>query len=150
MEMKIQSQQLNDEVSFKLYTFNRLVQQAYHDYLAPLNLTYTQYLVMKILLEEDEIPVNVISTRLSLDSNTVTPLLQRMEKQGVIMRKKRCADQRQRIIMLTAQGRDMREEIECVSAHVANSLLAMDMSCHEANILGELLSKFIHKIKSST
>ena len=94
----IQPQLLDDEISFKLYSLNRLIQQTYQDYLVPLGITYPQYLVMKILFEEDGIPVNVISARLMLESNTVTPLLQRMERLGLISRGLRCSDQRQRII----------------------------------------------------
>ena len=67
----IPPQILDDEISFKLYTLNRLIQQAYQSFLMPLRLTYPQYLVMKILLEEDQVPVNVISSKLNLESNTV-------------------------------------------------------------------------------
>lgn len=52
----IPSQQLDDEVSFKLYALNRLIQQAYQTYLVPLGITYPQYLVMKILMEQDGCP----------------------------------------------------------------------------------------------
>jgi DNA-binding MarR family transcriptional regulator len=143
---KIEIQQLDDEVSFKLYTLNRLIQQAYTRYLSPLGITYPQYLVMKVLFEKNEIPVNVISARLTLESNTVTPILQRMERQGLIVRKFRCSDQRQRIIMLTAQGEPLRQSVAQVSVQVATGLSEMDMTCTNAKILKELLSDFIRKI----
>lgn len=143
---KIEIQQLDDEVSFKLYTLNRLIQQAYTRYLSPLGITYPQYLVMKVLFEKNEIPVNVISARLTLESNTVTPILQRMERQGLIVRKFRCSDQRQRIIMLTAQGETLRQSIAQVSLQVATGLSKMDMTCTNAKILKELLNDFIRKI----
>lgn len=143
--MKIQSQQLDDEMSFKLYMLNRLIQQEYQVFLAPLHLTYPQYLVMKILMEGDGIPVNMITSRLMLESNTVTPILQRLEKQGLIKRGYSCNDQRQRIITLTDQGKDMRQEIVDVSSLVAESLREKDTSCETAhrleNMLGELISK---------
>lgn len=143
--MKIQSQQLDDEMSFKLYMLNRLIQQEYQVFLAPLHLTYPQYLVMKILMEGDGIPVNMITSRLMLESNTVTPILQRLEKQGLIKRGYSCNDQRQRIITLTDQGKDMRQEIVEVSSLVAESLREKDTSCETAhrleNMLGELISK---------
>lgn len=145
--MEIAPQQLDDEVSFKLYMLNRLFQQAYQNFLCPLNLTYPQYLVMKILLEEDGIPVNVISARLMLESNTVTPLLQRMEKQGLVSRGFRSEDQRQRIISLTEQGESMRADIAKVSSSVATSLSKLQMDCGMALQMGELLSEFIRKIK---
>ena len=143
--MKIRSQQLDDEMSFKLYMLNRLIQQEYQVFLAPLHLTYPQYLVMKILMEGDGIPVNMITSRLMLESNTVTPILQRLEKQGLIKRGYSCNDQRQRIITLTDQGKDMRQEIVEVSSLVAESLREKDTSCETAhrleNMLGELISK---------
>lgn len=143
--MKIRSQQLDDEISFKLYMLNRLIQQEYQVFLAPLHLTYPQYLVMKILMEGDGIPVNMITSRLMLESNTVTPILQRLEKQGLIKRGYSCNDQRQRIITLTDQGKDMRQEIVDVSSLVAESLREKDTSCETAhrleNMLGELISK---------
>ena len=143
--MKIRSQQLDDEMSFKLYMLNRLIQQEYQVFLAPLHLTYPQYLVMKILMEGDGIPVNMITSRLMLESNTVTPILQRLEKQGLIKRGYSCNDQRQRIITLTDQGKDMRQEIVDVSSLVAESLREKNTSCETAhrleNMLGELISK---------
>ena len=143
--MKIQSQKLDDEMSFKLYMLNRLIQQEYQVFLALLHLTYPQYLVMKILMEGDGIPVNMITSRLMLESNTVTPILQRLEKQGLIKRGYSCNDQRQRIITLTDQGKDMRQEIVEVSSLVAESLREKDTSCETAhrleNMLGELISK---------
>ena len=142
----IPSQQLDDEVSFKLYALNRLIQQTYQTYLVPLGITYPQYLVMKILMKQDGVPVNVISARLMLESNTVTPLLQRLEKQGLVMRGYNCTDQRQRIISLTDKGKSMRQSIDDVSGLVATSLSEMDMSCSVAGSLGRLLTEFIAKI----
>ena len=138
----IQPQLLDDEISFKLYSLNRLIQQTYQDYLVPLGITYPQYLVMKILFEE-----NVISARLMLESNTVTPLLQRMERLGLISRGLRCSDQRQRIISLTEKGKKMRMNVRDVSARVATSLSEMNMSCPTADNLGRLLTEFITKMR---
>lgn len=143
---KIETQPLDEEVSFKLYTLSRLIQQTYQVFLAPLGLTYVQYLVMKILLEKDGIAVNVISSRLVLASNTVTPLLQRMEKQGLLERKLMCRDQRQRIILLTDKGRAMRRQIAEVSVLVATSLSELKMNCVMANQLKDQLNDFIQKI----
>lgn len=144
--MKIPSQQLDDEMSFKLYMLNRLIQQEYQVFLAPLHLTYPQYLVMKILMEGDGIPVNVITSRLMLESNTVTPILQRLEKQGLIKRGYSCNDRRQRIITLTDQGKDMRQEIADVSSLVAESLREKDTSCETAHRLESMLGEFISKM----
>lgn len=143
---KIEIQQLDDELSFKLYTLNRLIQQTYTAFLTPLGITYPQYLVMKILMEKDEVPVNVISARLMLESNTVTPLLQRMERQELVERNIRCSDQRQRIISLSAKGEAMRHEVAEVSVKVATALSEMDMNCTIALMLKDVLNEAIQKI----
>ena len=76
---------LENQLCFRLYTASRLITQAYHPLLSEHGLTYPQYPVMLVLWEKDAQPVNDIAKRLLLETNTVTPLLQRMEKEGDIM-----------------------------------------------------------------
>ena len=78
--------------------------------LTELGITYPQYLVLMVLWEKDNQPVNDIAHRLLLETNTVTPLLQRMEKQGIVSRKKGKQDKRQQIVSLTERGRVMEEQ----------------------------------------
>ena len=73
---------LDNQLCFRLYTASRLLTQAYHPLLSEQGLTYPQYLVLLVLWEKDGQPVNDIAKRLCLETNTVTPLLQRMEKEG--------------------------------------------------------------------
>ena len=75
---------LDNQLCFRLYTASRLLTQAYHPLLSQYGLTYPQYLVLLVLWEKDEQPVNDIAKRLFLETNTVTPLLQRMEKEGLL------------------------------------------------------------------
>ena len=98
---------LENQLCFRLYTAARLTIGAYHPYLDPLGLTYPQYLVMLVLWEQDRQPVCDIAKKLLLDTNTVTPLLQRMEKSGLIVRTKGKEDTRQRIVSLTQKGKDL-------------------------------------------
>ncbi len=102
--------QLDNQVCFRLYTAARLVIQAYTPILTELGITYPQYLVLMVLWEKDMQPVNDIAHRLFLETNTVTPLLQRMEKQGIIIRQKGKEDKRQQIVSLTEEGRAMEEK----------------------------------------
>ena len=83
---------------------------AYHPYLAPLGITYPQYLVLLVLWEKDKRPVCEIGKRLLLETNTLTPLLQRMEKAGLVTRTRGKEDSRQRIVSLTERGRAMRKQ----------------------------------------
>ena len=89
---------LDNQLCFRLYTASRLLTQAYHPLLSVHGLTYPQYLVLLILWEKDAQPVNDIAKRLFLETNTVTPLLQRMEKEGILIRAKGEKDARQTIV----------------------------------------------------
>jgi len=102
--------QLGNQICFRLYTAARLVTQAYTPILTALGITYPQYLVLMVLWEKDTQPVNDIARRLHLETNTVTPLLQRMEKLGIVSRKKGEQDKRQQIVSLTPKGKELEEE----------------------------------------
>ena len=101
---------LENQLCFRLYTAARLTMGAYHPYLEPLGITYPQYLVLLVLWEKDKRPVCDIGKRLLLETNTLTPLLQRMEKAGLLTRTRGKEDSRQRIVSLTGKGRAMRQQ----------------------------------------
>ena len=102
--------QLDNQICFRLYSAARLVTQAYTPMLTELGITYPQYLVLMVLWEKDNQPVNDIAHRLLLETNTITPLLQRMEKLGIVSRKKGEQDKRQQIVSLTEKGKAMEEQ----------------------------------------
>jgi DNA-binding MarR family transcriptional regulator len=102
--------QLGNQLCFRLYTASRLITQAYTPMLTALGITYPQYLVLMVLWEQDVLPVNDIAHRLLLETNTVTPLLQRMEKLGLVIRKKGTQDKRQQIVSLTDKGKALEEQ----------------------------------------
>ena len=106
--------QLDNQICFRLYTATRLVVQAYTPMLSELGITYPQYLVLMVLWEKDNQPVNDIAHRLLLETNTITPLLQRMEKLGIVNRKKGEKDRRQQIVSLTEKGKNMEEKAYAV------------------------------------
>ena len=95
---------LDNQLCFRLYTASRLITQAYHPMLAEQGLTYPQYLVLMVLWEKDAQPVNDIAKRLRLETNTVTPLLKRMETEGFLTRSRGREDARQIIVKLTKKG----------------------------------------------
>lgn len=117
---------LDNQLCFRLYTAARLTMQAYFPYFEPLGITYPQYLVLLVLWEQDHQPVNDIAHRLHLETNTVTPLLQRMEKQGLVTRKRGKEDTRQRIVSLTAQGKALEEQAknipDCLVTQLADKV----------------------------
>jgi DNA-binding MarR family transcriptional regulator len=95
---------LDSQLCFRLYTASRLITQAYTPLLDKLGLTYPQYLVMMVLWEKDGQPVNDIAKRLMLETNTVTPLLQRMEAAGLVVRRRDAFDGRKVVVFLTPAG----------------------------------------------
>ena len=113
---------LENQLCFRLYTASRLITQAYHPLLGEHGLTYPQYLVLLVLWEKDRQPVNDIAHRLHLETNTVTPLLQRMEKQGLVTRKRGKEDTRQRIVSLTEQGKALEEKAKDIPNCLAQQL----------------------------
>ena len=113
---------LQNQLCFRLYTASRLVTQAYRPYLEPLGLTYLQYLVLLVLWEKDEQKVNDISRRLYLETNTITPLLQRMEQHDLIKRVKGKEDARQCIVSLTDKGKHLEEKAKDIPTCLSGQL----------------------------
>lgn len=95
---------LNDQVCFALYAASRAVTSLYRPLLDELGLTYPQYLVMLVLWEQGSSQVKDLGTALSLDSGTLSPLLKRLEKSGLIRRERRSEDERSVSITLTEEG----------------------------------------------
>ena len=119
---------LDNQLCFRLYAASRLVTQAYHPLLSELGITYPQYLVLLVLWEQDGQPVNDLAKRLHLETNTVTPLLQRMEKDGLVTRKRGKEDGRQVIVSLTARSREMEDRAAAIPAALSARLACSRLS----------------------
>lgn len=134
---------LENQLCFRLYTAARLTMSAYHPHLDPLGITYPQYLVLLVLWEQDKQPVCDIAKRLMLDTNTVTPLLQRMEKAGLLKRTKGKTDTRQRIVALTEKGKDLREKAkhipECLGANIMGKMEGAEKLAAMVPMLDQLI-----------
>ena len=111
-----------------------------------LGITYPQYLVLMVLWEKDSQPVNDIARRLLLETNTVTPLLKRMEKEGIIVRKKGEKDARQMIVSLTREGRELQEKLADVPLAVANAVMCDSVTPETAPQLFQMLDGIISKL----
>ena len=140
---------LDNQLCFRLYTAARLVTGLYQPYFAPLGITYPQYLVLLVLWEQDQQPVCDIGKRLMLDTNTVTPLLQRMEKAGLIARKRGTEDTRQRIVSLTDKGRAMREQAAKIPECLSSGIIDKIGSVNELTAIIPVLDKLIDGLKQS-
>ena len=140
--------QLDNQICFRLYTAARLVTQAYTPILTTLGITYPQYLVLMVLWEKDNQPVNDIARRLLLETNMVTPLLQRMEKLGIVSRKKGEQDKRMQIVSLTPKGKKMEEEAFAkVPAGVDEQLSACPLKFEDYQHLAQELDSIIETLK---
>ena len=140
--------QLDNQICFRLYTAARLITQAYTPMLAELDITYPQYLVLMVLWERDEQPVNDIAHRLLLETNTVTPLLQRMEKAGIVSRRKGREDKRQQIVSLTEKGRVMEERaFSLIPAGMAGKLATCPLKVEDYQRLAQDLDSLIETLK---
>jgi len=140
--------QLDNQICFRLYTAARLVTQAYTPILTALGITYPQYLVLMVLWEKDNQPVNGIAHHLMLETNTVTPLLQRMEKLGIVSRKKGEQDKRQQIVSLTPKGKALEEEAFAqIPSGMGEQLSACPLKLEDYQLLAQELDSIIDSLK---
>lgn len=138
---------LDNQLCFRLYTASRLITQAYHPMLADYGLTYPQYLVLLVLWEKDTKPVNDIAKRLMLETNTVTPLLKRMEAEGILTRTQGKKDARQMIVKLTKKGRELQEKLSEVPETVGSSVLCDSVTPETVPALFRMLDDIIGQLK---
>ena len=106
--------------SFPLYAAARLVVQAHRPYLDELGLTYPQYLIIQALKEESGLTVTQIADSLFLDAGTVTPILKRLQKRGVILRERSKKDERAVLNHLTLEGESLASRSSGIAAQALN------------------------------
>lgn len=109
---------LKNQLCFPLYACAKEVVRKYKPYLDELDLTYTQYITMLVLWEEQNINVKDLGERLYLDSGTLTPLLKKLEAKGYINRRRSKEDERSLIISITEKGADLKEKAVVVPQKV--------------------------------
>lgn len=129
---------LNDMLCFAIYSANHAFNRVYRPLLAELGLTYPQYLVMVLLWEEDGQRVGDLGARLALESNTLTPLLKRLEALGHIERVRDTVDERQVRVTLTPQGAALRPKARDIPRCIleATGLTAGDLTRLKAEVAG--------------
>lgn len=135
---------LDNQLCFPFYSLSRLIIRKYQPYLDELGITYPQYLVLLVLWENDAMPVNDIAKRLLLQTNTVTPLLQRMEAQAILSREKSSADERKVIVRLTEKGRHMEDQAAEIPFRLSEG---MEMSQEDLKKLHSTLYRLIELLK---
>src|SRR5258707_5326394 len=102
---------LSDFLCFAIYSANLAYGRAYKPILEELGLTYTQYIAIVALWEQDNQTVSGLGEKLFLESNTLTPILKKLETMGYLRRQRDPTDERQVLVSLTDAGRGLREKL---------------------------------------
>lgn len=134
---------LENQLCFPLYACAKEVVRLYKPLLDEIGLTYTQYIAMMVLWENDDITIKQLGEKLYLDSGTITPLVKKMEAQGLVSRARDVTDERSVIVTLTEQGQLLREKASEIPAKLVSCLPLIK---EEATTLYTLLYKILHAL----
>ena len=135
---------LQNQLCFPIYTASRLVTQCYHPILKELDLTYPQYLVMSVLWEKDEVNLSFLTEKLMLKTNTLTPLVKRMESMELLTRERSAQDERNIIITLTEKGKQLKDKAVDIPQNLFNNI---GISMEKAEQLYALLYEVIEQLE---
>ena len=131
---------LENQLCFPLYVCSKEVIRRYKPFLEEINLTYTQYIVMLVLWENDHVNVKQLGEKLYLDSGTLTPLLKKLEQKNYIQKTKYEKDERNQIIEITKEGKALKEKASKIPEKMGKCLSIKEK---DANILYEVLYRIL-------
>lgn len=135
---------LSNQLCFPLYASGKEITRKYKPFLDKLDLTYTQYIVLMVLWENDHISVKEIGEKLYLDSGTLTPLLNKLISKGYINKEIHPEDNRELIISLTKKGKELKDKALCIPPLIASKV---KLSEEEGKELYRLLYKVLEGFK---
>lgn len=144
--MKNDDLKVESQFSFVMYACAKEAIKYYKPYLDEIGLTYTQYITMLVLWNEDNITVNDIGNRLYLDSGTVTPLLKKLESKGFVERIRDVNDQRNVLVKVTSKGYELKKHIGTILADIRQDT---GIPADEANHIREHLLSVLHRLSPS-
>ena len=142
--------QLSNQVCFPVYSASRLITRAYKPYLDEMGITYPQYLVLMVLWESDNVSVNQITQKLLLNTNTVSPLLKRMEKLELIERNRSIEDERIVIVQLTEKGKLLKGQAKPIPENLLKIMLNENINLSEILQLKEMLNQWIEILNENS
>jgi DNA-binding MarR family transcriptional regulator len=137
---------LENQICFPLNATSRLITQQYKPLLDQLGITYPQYLVLLVLWDKDGIPVKEISEKLLLETNTLTPLLKRLEKHDILQRQRSSEDERVVIISLTTKGKALKQRAKDIPNELMLQLDCLNIEEDEIFTLKKILDKLLNAI----
>ena len=135
---------LKNQLCFPLYAVSNMITRRYKPLLDDLDLTYTQYIVMMVLWEERQVNEKYLCDALCLKSNTLTPLLKKLEDKGYIKKVRAKEDERNLVITLTDIGDNLKERALCVPETIAKEF---SLTAEEAAFLYRILYKILDENK---
>lgn len=141
--MDDQQLKLNNQICFPIYSVSRLITKAYKPFLEEMGLTYPQYLVLLVLWENDKLSINQIGEKLLLNTNTLSPLIKRMEKMELLRRTRSKKDERSVFVELTEKGKELKNTAIPIPEKLLNTLLTEDVKLTEMMLLKDTLNKWI-------
>ena len=131
---------LDHQLCFPLYACSRKIVGLYTPYLKNIGLTYTQYLVLLVLWEGDHISVGELCKKLYLDTGTVTPLLKKLEREGLLRRVRKEDDERIVMVTLTEKGLALRKEAKDIPGKIGKNISLSESDAHKLyTLLYEIL-----------
>lgn len=134
---------LENQLCFALYVCSKEIIRKYTPLLEPLGLTYTSYITLLSLWEEDNVTLKTLGEKIFLDSGTLTPLLKKMEGQGLLTRTRGGKDERTVYIKLTKEGLDLKKKCINIPAQMAcNNLLDLKDAQVLLKTLHTVMGKF--------
>lgn len=145
MNDKYAALRLKNQLCFPLYAVSNIITRKYKPLLDRLDLTYTQYIVMMVLWEERQTNEKFLCEALCLKTNTLTPLLKKLEEKGFIRREKSRDDERSLVITLTDAGERLQDEALCVPESIAQEV---HLTAEEAAALYRILYKILDEEKA--
>ena len=141
---------LSNQICFPIYSVSRLITKAYKPFLDELGITYPQYLVLMVLWENDGISVNQITQKLLLNTNTLSPLLKRMEKMQLLERSRSIEDERSVIIQLTTKGKKLQKNAVPIPEKLIGELLTDQIQMEDILQLKNTLCQLISAMSNTT
>ena len=133
---------LGNQICFPLYVIAKEITGMYRPFLDELDLTYSQYLVMMVLWENDGLTVNQIGEKLYLDSGTLTPLLKRLEVKSLLQRNRKKEDERVVEVSLTEQGKNLQMKACAIPGKMVEKLnISADDLAELKTTVDEVLNK---------
>ena len=134
---------LDRQICHSLYSAANALVRAYRPLLQELDLTYPQYVLMMSLWQRDGVSISDLARHTRFDAGTLTPILKRLQKKGLIESEVAESDERRRMITVTAKGRSLKKSAERIPGRIA---CRVDLPLEDALALKALCEKLVSKL----